>query len=70
MLYEEPTQREVAQPHILPPRRPSLQLNGYISDLQDMVLPNTSKKLFALAAENLRKYKNMDGVMFSDASGK
>jgi hypothetical protein len=68
--YEEPTQRAIAQPHIPPPRKPSPHLNGSVSDLQDMVLPNTSKKLFARAADIMRKSKDMDGVMFLDASGK
>jgi GAF domain-containing protein len=39
-----------------------------IGDLQDMVLPNTTKNLFARAANIMQASRDMDGVMFLDAS--
>lgn len=43
-------------------RRPS------VGDLQDRILPNTMKELFARAADIMRRSNDMDGVMFLDAS--
>jgi hypothetical protein len=64
------TQSEVAQPQASPLRRASPQSSDSVSDLQDMVLPNTTKKLFSRAADIIRKSRDLDGIIFLDASGK
>jgi hypothetical protein len=71
--FQEPEQNEsiqsgVAQPQTPPSRRASPQRSDSVSDLQDMVLPNTTKKLFARAADIMRKSRDMDGVFFLDAA--
>jgi hypothetical protein len=61
-------QSEDAEAQASSPERGSPQSS--VSDLQDMVLPNTTRKLFARAADIIRKSRDLDGVMFLDASGK
>ena len=47
-------------------RRP--ERRSSVGDLQDKILPNTTKELFARAADIMRKSRDMDGVLFLDAS--
>ncbi|KAF1833791.1 hypothetical protein BDW02DRAFT_551737 [Decorospora gaudefroyi] len=51
-----------------PSKRGSPGRRDSVSDLQNMVLPNTARKLFARAADIIRKSRDMDGIMFLDAS--
>jgi GAF domain-containing protein len=80
-LYEQPEQNqpiqsEIAQSQAPSPsptlspssKRASPQWSDSVSGLQGMVLPNTTRSLFARAADILRKCRHMDGVMFLDAS--
>lgn len=39
-----------------------------ISELQDSIIPNTTKEIFARAADIMRQSNDMDGVTFIDAS--
>jgi hypothetical protein len=73
--YQEPEAKVSVQggltepstpPH--PSRRGSPRQSNSIGDLQDMVLPNTTKNLFARAADIMQASRDMDGVMFLDAS--
>jgi GAF domain-containing protein len=73
--YQEPeakvsVQGGLAEPSIArhPSRRESPRRSNSIGDLQDMVLPNTTKNLFARAANIMQASRDMDGVMFLDAS--
>ncbi|KAH7078197.1 hypothetical protein FB567DRAFT_129453 [Paraphoma chrysanthemicola] len=49
-----------------PPKTPVRR--DSISDLQESLLPATTKQLFARAADIMRRCNEMDGVMFMDAS--
>jgi signal transduction histidine kinase len=48
------------------PSAPERRLS--ISDLQDSLVPTTTKEIFARAADIMRKSNDMDGVTFIDAS--
>lgn len=50
------------------PNPAMFQRRTSVTDLQEKILPNTSKELFSRAADIIRESNNMDGVMFLDAS--
>jgi hypothetical protein len=63
-------QSETAQSPISPytSHRGSFQRSNSLSDLQDMVLPNNTRQLLERAADIIHRFRDMDGVMFLDAS--
>ncbi|KAJ4373932.1 hypothetical protein N0V83_002671 [Neocucurbitaria cava] len=68
LMAEELEQDAPVQPDMNQPRKTSDPPKRRTSDLQDLILPNTARKLFARAAEIMRRSNDMDGVVFLDAS--
>lgn len=64
---DSPTCDDAAQSKPLPISTDRSERRPSVGDLQDMVLPDTMKDLFARAADIMRRSNDMDGVMFLDA---
>ncbi|KAF1841778.1 uncharacterized protein K460DRAFT_173295 [Cucurbitaria berberidis CBS 394.84] len=65
-----PVEDGVDQPRTasLPPKRGRSERRSSVGDLQDKIVPNTIRELFARASDIMRRSNDMDGVMFLDAS--
>lgn len=63
-------QAQAAQPRqkSVSPQRGTSERRYSAGDLQDKILPNTTRHLFSRAADIMQRSNDMDGIMFLDAS--